>query len=398
MLYVKNMVFLDGAIARLAPDLDILAEIANISMTFAQRHGDAARTRARHRADAWSSTSTASRPASASTQRRAPHLPRAAGPPRADPAAHARPLRRQSGRDPAVTRSARTRSPVGMPLGPHAPVRVAVVRTLQVGTVRLVIARCSVDYEGRLVGAPPRGRPPDHGEGRRLRGHPRRRRGVQAAELDERAQHARRPATSQWIVTNPKGERLTITLHEVLQRLVVGARRRSRAAEGRRRGPPPGAAGGQPALDRGRPHAGAPGVPDGDRARSTSCAGTPAATWSPSRSSGAATSTASSSWPATSSASTSTRRSARCAACSWPRSSSRRPGCSPRPAGFRWVEVDYDTLRGMRPHRPPAVLTPVWSPHRSSTTPAVTQNAGSGGGHEDHHDEPADAARSTRAP
>ena len=40
MLYVKNMVFLDGAIARLAPDLDILAEIANISMLFAERHGE----------------------------------------------------------------------------------------------------------------------------------------------------------------------------------------------------------------------------------------------------------------------------------------------------------------------------------------------------------------------
>ena len=40
MLYVKNMVFLDGAIARLAPDLDLLAEVANISMVFAQRHGE----------------------------------------------------------------------------------------------------------------------------------------------------------------------------------------------------------------------------------------------------------------------------------------------------------------------------------------------------------------------
>lgn len=40
MLYVKNMVFLDGAIARLAPDLDILAEIAAISMLFAERHGE----------------------------------------------------------------------------------------------------------------------------------------------------------------------------------------------------------------------------------------------------------------------------------------------------------------------------------------------------------------------
>ncbi len=39
MLYVKNMVFLDGAIARLAPDLDLLAEVANISMLFAQKHG-----------------------------------------------------------------------------------------------------------------------------------------------------------------------------------------------------------------------------------------------------------------------------------------------------------------------------------------------------------------------
>ena len=40
MLYVKNMVFLDGAISRLAPDLDILGEVANISMMFAQRHGE----------------------------------------------------------------------------------------------------------------------------------------------------------------------------------------------------------------------------------------------------------------------------------------------------------------------------------------------------------------------
>ena len=40
MLYVKNMVFLDGAIARLAPDLDLLAEVANISMMFASRHGE----------------------------------------------------------------------------------------------------------------------------------------------------------------------------------------------------------------------------------------------------------------------------------------------------------------------------------------------------------------------
>jgi ubiquinone biosynthesis protein len=40
MLYVKNLVFLDGAIAQLAPDLDLFSEIANISMYFAQTHGE----------------------------------------------------------------------------------------------------------------------------------------------------------------------------------------------------------------------------------------------------------------------------------------------------------------------------------------------------------------------
>lgn len=40
MLYVKNLVFLDGAIARLAPDLDIIGEIGSISVLFAQRHGE----------------------------------------------------------------------------------------------------------------------------------------------------------------------------------------------------------------------------------------------------------------------------------------------------------------------------------------------------------------------
>jgi len=40
MLYVKNMVFLDGAIARLAPDLDLFAEITSITMYFAQTHGE----------------------------------------------------------------------------------------------------------------------------------------------------------------------------------------------------------------------------------------------------------------------------------------------------------------------------------------------------------------------
>ena len=39
MLYLKNMLFLDGAMARLAPDLDIIGELTDISITFMQRHG-----------------------------------------------------------------------------------------------------------------------------------------------------------------------------------------------------------------------------------------------------------------------------------------------------------------------------------------------------------------------
>jgi ubiquinone biosynthesis protein len=40
MLFIKNMVFLDGAIATLAPDLDIIGEIGNVSMHFATTHGE----------------------------------------------------------------------------------------------------------------------------------------------------------------------------------------------------------------------------------------------------------------------------------------------------------------------------------------------------------------------
>lgn len=40
MLYIKNLVFLDGAIATLAPDLDLFGEIARISEYMANRHGE----------------------------------------------------------------------------------------------------------------------------------------------------------------------------------------------------------------------------------------------------------------------------------------------------------------------------------------------------------------------
>ncbi|HEY1827115.1 MAG TPA: AarF/UbiB family protein [Acidimicrobiales bacterium] len=40
MLFVKNMMFLDGAIATLAPDLDLFAEVESISLMFATKHGE----------------------------------------------------------------------------------------------------------------------------------------------------------------------------------------------------------------------------------------------------------------------------------------------------------------------------------------------------------------------
>jgi ubiquinone biosynthesis protein len=40
MLYVKNLVFLDAAIANLAPDLDLIAEIASLSTHLAVTHGE----------------------------------------------------------------------------------------------------------------------------------------------------------------------------------------------------------------------------------------------------------------------------------------------------------------------------------------------------------------------
>jgi ubiquinone biosynthesis protein len=39
MLYVKNMIFFDGSIARFAPDVDLFAEVAKIYAYFALKHG-----------------------------------------------------------------------------------------------------------------------------------------------------------------------------------------------------------------------------------------------------------------------------------------------------------------------------------------------------------------------
>ena len=39
MLFVKNMMFLDGAIATLAPELDIISELEQIHTEISMRHG-----------------------------------------------------------------------------------------------------------------------------------------------------------------------------------------------------------------------------------------------------------------------------------------------------------------------------------------------------------------------
>jgi len=39
MLFVKNMLFLDGALATLAPDVDLFTEITHVATYFAEQHG-----------------------------------------------------------------------------------------------------------------------------------------------------------------------------------------------------------------------------------------------------------------------------------------------------------------------------------------------------------------------
>ena len=40
MLYVKDLLFLDGALATLAPDVDLFAEITHIATYFTERYGE----------------------------------------------------------------------------------------------------------------------------------------------------------------------------------------------------------------------------------------------------------------------------------------------------------------------------------------------------------------------
>ncbi|QXC61510.1 AarF/ABC1/UbiB kinase family protein [Aquihabitans sp. G128] len=53
MLFVKNLVFLDGAITTLAPDLDLFAEITQIAMYFTTQHGERIAAEVGLAADDW---------------------------------------------------------------------------------------------------------------------------------------------------------------------------------------------------------------------------------------------------------------------------------------------------------------------------------------------------------
>jgi hypothetical protein len=165
MLYVKNMVFLDGAIARLAPDLDILAEIASISMMFAERHGE--------------------------------RLGRELGIDHTTVQVDLDGVKAGFGLDSSVNQLTyrelqQRRELIQKRMRDHVGPRADPPSRVTFAHVRLVIARCSVDYAGRLSAHLPEASPTHHGQGRRLRGDPRRRRRLQAAQLDERPQHTGR--------------------------------------------------------------------------------------------------------------------------------------------------------------------------------------------------------------
>ena len=81
--------------------------------------------------------------------------------------------------------------------------------------MRLVVARCSVDYEGRLSAHLPMATRLIMVKAGRLRGDPRRRRRLQAPQLDERP-NCLVTRDGEWTATNPKGERLVITIESVL--------------------------------------------------------------------------------------------------------------------------------------------------------------------------------------
>ena len=214
--------------------------------------------------------------------------------------------------------------------------------------MRLIVARCSVEYSGRLSAHLPEALRLIMLKADGIGARARRRGRVQAAELDDPTDRgdrgARHDHRAQDQGRRPAGDHAA---RGGLRRHAHDGLRRRPPVQGGRGGRSAGRAGRRAALlrrglparaprvaDRHRP--GGPDVPRRGRAGSRS------------RSSASARSTRSSSSRATSSASGWTRRWPSAAASSPRRWSSRRRACSARPAASTWVEVDLAELRGER--------------------------------------------------
>ena len=89
MLFVKDLLFVDGSLATLAPDLDLFAEVAEIATYFTSRYGeriahDIGIDPRLHPIDMNGVKGRRRR----RRRRRGPHLPGPPGPAGADPPAH----------------------------------------------------------------------------------------------------------------------------------------------------------------------------------------------------------------------------------------------------------------------------------------------------------------------
>ena len=128
----------------------------------------------------------------------------------------------------------------GQPTGGSARI-LRITRRARLPRMRLLVARCSVTYEGRLGASLAPGVRLVLLEGRRLRRDPLRRQGLQAAQLDEPTVHDRRTRRHD---RRDQSQRRDARDHAArgAARHERRARRRSRTPEGRRGGRAPAAA------------------------------------------------------------------------------------------------------------------------------------------------------------
>ena len=329
MLFVKNMVFLDGAIARLAPDLDILGRDRQHLDALRPAPRRAARPGARHRpALGRDRPRRRARPASAST----PDVERLTY----------RELQERRALDPAAD-DGRARGDhyagVARPCGSSSPAARSTTTGGSTAHLPEAVRLIMVKADGCVA-------------------DPRRRRRLQAAQLDERAEHARRGRRRvdghepQGRAADDHAARGALRHRRTSSASTPACRRTASRPTCRSCSPPAPARASRtgctlvrreyPTDDR----PGRPAVPRRRRPRS----------WPIEVKRRGEIDGVEQLAPLPRAAPPRLLARRRSAACSSPRSSSRRPGCSPRPAGLRWVEVDYDELRGLRPDDLRAVL------------------------------------------